>query len=220
MDLKRHREHRRRSRWVEGLFGKNPVMVLGLSLPFAVMVTTTLKSGAAISLLMACSLIPTVLMAALVGNRLPPRFSIILYALFSMCMVMAGMPLIGFISPEVSDALGIFIPVMGINTTMFMLCDRAQARKTSMQHLLADTLSYTGGFALAVCLIAAIREIFGYNTIWGIALKMPIKLAGMQYAFCGFIVTAFLAALWRMGKRLLLRWRIATYAREREVHKV
>ena len=76
MKLEKLKRARRRGRWFDGIFGRNPVLCCGLALPFAVMVTTSLRSSVSISsILLACSLIPTVLLASLVGRFLPRRFS-------------------------------------------------------------------------------------------------------------------------------------------------
>ncbi|MFR9189381.1 MAG: Rnf-Nqr domain containing protein [Anaerotruncus massiliensis (ex Togo et al. 2019)] len=81
MKLEKLKRARRRGRWFDGIFGRNPVLCCGLALPFAVMVTTSLRSSVSISILLACSLIPTVLLASLVGRFLPRWFSPVVYTL-------------------------------------------------------------------------------------------------------------------------------------------
>ena len=211
MKLEGIRRHRKRSRWVEGLFERNPVLVCGLALPFAVMVTNNLKNSVTISILLACSLIPTVLLTALVGQRLPRWLSAPLYALFSMALVVACLPLVAGISPEVGDSLGIYVPILSLNTVMLALCDRYSRPVRRPALALADAVSYSLGFALAMCAVAFLRELFGNNTLWGVPVALPIKLGGLQIAFAGFLLVALLAALLRFLRRALLFWR---YRRE------
>ena len=204
MKLENLRKHRKRSRWVEGVFQKNPILVCGLALPFAVMVTNNLKNSVSISILMACSLIPTVLLASLIGGKLPRRSSWAVYALFSMALVIAFQPLTSIIAPEVGDSLGIYVPILSLNTLMFTLCGRYSLPGHRPVLALVDAVSYSVGFALAMCLLAAIREVLGNNTLWGAAVKLPVRFTGVQISFAGFILVALLAALVQFLRRVVL----------------
>ena len=87
MNLARIRTYRKHSRWSDGLFWKNPVLIGGLALPLAIIVSHNLKSAAAISILMACSLIPTVLFALLIGRRLPQWIASMLYMGMALALI-------------------------------------------------------------------------------------------------------------------------------------
>ena len=202
MKLESCRKHRRRSRWVEGIFQKNPILVCGLALPFAMMVTNNLKNSVSISILMACSLIPTVLLAPLIGGKLPRWLSWAVYALFSMALVIAFQPLTAAIAPEVGDSLGIYVPILSLNTLMFTLCGRYSQPGHRPVLALVDAVGYSAGFALAMCLLAAIRGLLGNNTLWGRAVKLPVRLTGVQIPFAGFILVALLAALLQFLRRV------------------
>lgn len=226
MNLSNLKNHRRRSRWAEGILSKNPVFVLGLALPFAVMITDTLKQAAAISVLFAISLIPSVLLAYLIGKRLPEWVMLITSSLFSMAIIMscvaisspvstlqvvgqaAAVPppeaanvLFPLIDQAMVDPLGIYSSILSVNTVLCFLCRRHARQKQRPILALADGFSYSLGFALALCLIAAVRELLGVNQLWGFHIPFPIRLAGMQMAFSGFIVTALFCALFRAVKR-------------------
>ncbi len=69
---------------------------------------------------------------------------------------------------------------------------------------MVDAVVYSAGFALAMALIACVRELFGSNTIWGIAVKFPIRTRGMQIAFAGFILVALFGALFRSLHRVVI----------------
>ena len=68
MKLEKLKRARRRGRWFDGIFGRNPVLCCGLALPFAVMVTTSLRSSVSSSIRRAGSLLRGVLRGALVGG--------------------------------------------------------------------------------------------------------------------------------------------------------
>lgn len=200
MNLEKLKIHKARSRWLEGIFTQNPVFVRGLALPFAVMITSNLKNGVAVSILMACSLIPCVLLAALVGQRLPKWIILMVCALFSMVIIMAALPLVMPISPEITDSLGIYIPILSLNSIMSFLCLRHRKNVRPLLAL-ADAVSYSVGFAFALCLIASLRELLGANTLWGTPVPLSLKMSGLQFAFSGFIVTALLCAFFQAAGR-------------------
>lgn len=198
------RKRRKRNRWVEGIFSKNPVVVLGLALPFAIMITTNLKNAVALSIILCCTLIPTILLATLIGKYLPKWFASIVYTLFSMTLVIACSPLIQSISPETIDSLGIYIPLVAVNSIFPLLYERYSKENANPIMALADSVTYSLGFSFALCIIATVREFFGNSSLWGISLDLPIKMSGLQIAFSGFILTALFGALVRFIKRMML----------------
>lgn len=204
MNLEKLKIARRRGRWFDGIFSRNPVLCCGLALPFAVMVTTSLRSSVSISILLACSLIPTVLLASLVGRFLPRWFSPVVYTLFSMVVVAACVPLVLPISPEVADSLGIYVPILAANTILLTLCGRYELPVKRPVMALVDAVTYSVGFALAVCLIAFFRELLGSGSLWGVPVPMPFKAEGVQIAFAGYIAVALLSALVRFLRRAVL----------------
>ncbi|WP_160208932.1 Rnf-Nqr domain containing protein [Anaerotruncus colihominis] len=204
MKLERVRAVRKRSRWFDGLLTRNPVLVGGMAIPFAVVITTSLKNSVSISILLACSLIPTVLLASLVGARLPRWGASILYTLFSLALIVACVPLILPISPEVADSLGIFVPLLSVNTLLLTLCGRCAGRRSKPLFALVDAVSYSVGFALVMCLLALLREWFGTGTVWGVLAHAPFTLGGVQMTFAGFILLALLSAAARFLRRAVL----------------
>ena len=160
------------------------MLCCGLALPFAVMVTTSLRSSVSISILLACSLIPTVLLASLVGRFLPRWFSPVVYTLFAMVVVVACVPLILPISPEVADSLGIYVPILSINTILLTLCARYERPADRPVMALVDAAAYSLGFALAMCLLAFFRELLGAGSLWGVPVPLPFKAEGVQIEMC------------------------------------
>lgn len=202
MKLEKLRIYRARNRWLEGVFSRNPVFVRGLALPFAIMITSDLRQGAVVSLLSACSLIPCILLACSVGRRLPKWIMLAVCALLTMTIVMALLPVVSTLLPGITDSLGIYVPILSLNSMMSFLCLRHRQDLRPVLAL-ADAVTYSVGFAFALCLIAFLRELFGANTVWGIPVQLPVKMAGLQIAFAGFLVTALLCAFFRAAGRCI-----------------
>lgn len=196
--LKNYKKH---SRWSEGIFRKNPILMLGLALPFAVMVTDSLKNAVSVSILLTCSLIPCVLLASLIGNRIPKWAAMPLYALLSLVLVCACIPMIRSIAPAATGSLGIYIPIISVNTLMFSLCDRYSTDQAHPGMALVDAVFYSVGFTFAMVLIACVREWAGNGSLWGYAMPYFYRIRGMQYVFSGFLVTGFFAALFQLCHR-------------------
>lgn len=206
MNLKNIKLQRERSRLLEGICTKNPIFVRGLALPFAVMITTNLKNAVALSILFACSLIPCVLLCSLLHQRLPKWGTLMVCSLLTMLLIMSAIPLVVPIAPEITDSLGIYVPILAVNSVLSFLCLRHRKNKNIL-FALTDSVCYSVGFALALCLISALRELGGSNTLWGISMHLPIKMSGLQVAFSGFIVTAFLCALFQAVGRCVRGYR-------------
>ena len=121
---------------------------------------------------------------------------------YSLLLSLCLQPLTAAIAPEVGDSLGIYVPILSLNTLMLTLCGRYSQPGHRPVLALVDAVGYSAGFALAMCLLAAIRELLGNNTLWGRAVKLPVRLTGVQIPFAGFILVALLAALLQFLRRV------------------
>ena len=137
MKLERVRAVRKRSRWFDGLLTHNPVLVGGMAIPFAVVITTSLKNSVSISILLT-------------------------------------------------------------------LCGRYADSRRKPVFALVDAVSYSAGFALIMCLLALLREWLGTGHIWGVPVRAPFTLSGIQITFTGFILLALLSAAARFLRRAAL----------------
>ncbi|MFR9189382.1 MAG: Rnf-Nqr domain containing protein [Anaerotruncus massiliensis (ex Togo et al. 2019)] len=90
------------------------------------------------------------------------------------------MPLILPISPEVADSLGIYVPILSINTILLTLCARYERPADRPVMALVDAAAYSLGFALAMCLIAFFRELLGAGSLWWVPVPLPFKAEGVN----------------------------------------
>lgn len=201
MNTKKRKSHRKRSRWAEGIFSRNPIFIRGLALPFAIMMTASLKTAAAISILQACSLLPTLMLIWLVGRYLPRWATLSVAAIFSMVVTLACMPLARFVSPTIYDQLGIYIPILSVNSLLGALCCRHSAPDAPPLPVLADAACYSIGFTLALAIMAAIRELIAYGTLWNLSIALPFRMPGLSMAFSGFLLIGLFGALFRAVSR-------------------
>lgn len=190
-----------------GIFSNNPVLALGLALPFAIVPTTSLKSGAAISLIVtAATALPT-LLAPILWRKRPLWLRAVASVMSSMAAVMLASLLLRP-WPLLMDSLGSYISLAAVNTLMFQMA--VMEPRKCVSTALLDTLRMCLGFALVVCSVSALREILSSRTIWGVEWSLyPIGIDGVTLPYFGFILLGFLSALFRSLDRWIKRSMLA-----------
>lgn len=198
MRLEKLRSSNQINRRFRGLLYQNPVLYGGLALPFAISAAFSLQNGVALSILMAMTTLPVLLVASLLQRRIPRPYRIILYAFIAMGMLFPARMVIAPIAQNIFDSLGLYFTIMAVNTLMFF---RAEEYAVSHKFYLAlfDGLNHVLGFSLVVCILGAVRELFGSGTLWGEPVDfVTVRAQGLLVPFSGFILLAFLAALSRV----------------------
>ena len=125
MTLKHVRAYRQRLERTSGIFQNNPVTVLGLGLPFAVIASTSLKRGA----LMSGFVFAAAIVGFLVSRMLRPlseTWRVILTCLVCVCataaVVMSGL------FPILFDHLGVYLPLAAANMMLLTIIRPAEEK--------------------------------------------------------------------------------------------
>jgi len=151
----------------KGLLEQNAIFVLAVGLCPALAVTTDLKNavamGAAVIVVLTCSNTIISLLRRLIPREIRiPCFIVIIASFVTMIEIVfkAKLP------PKINASLGIFIPLIVVNC---IILHRAEsfAYKNGVLRSVFDGLGTGIGFALAICLVAAVRESLGNGTLWG-----------------------------------------------------
>ncbi len=199
MNLKPIRKYRRRLKKTSGLIKNNPVVALGMALPFVIVPTLNLKSGLLISVFILAATVPAATLAPALHKKLPTPYQVPCYALLAMLGVIAAQLLLRR-QAVLLDSLGLYIPLAAVNSIMLDLAI-VHPRPTP-QRGLYDAIVVCLGFALVACGIGAVREVLGSRTIWGVPFGLyPIRMVGVTLPFFGFILLGFLNALCRSVDR-------------------
>ena len=91
--------------------------------------------------------------------------------------------------PSLYNSLGVFLPLITTNCAVLGTALTNVQKEYSLLYGVVNGFSTAGGFAIAICILAGIREKMRYNDIPKAFQGMPIVLvtAGlMAIAFCGF----------------------------------
>ncbi len=197
----------------KGILRENPVFVVLLGLCPALGVTTRVQNAAALGLgvvfVLAASSFVVSLLRYFIPERVRVPANLVVVATFTTLLDL----LLQAYAPTVSRNLGIFVPLIAVNCLILGRA-KAFAREHFAVFSLLDGLGHGLGFALALILIALVREVLGNGTITlfpfgkfdGIVdvpwlSSSPIRIFGLSAG--AFIVVGYLKALFDIaGKRL------------------
>ncbi|HBN97483.1 MAG TPA: hypothetical protein DDZ66_14420 [Firmicutes bacterium] len=177
----------------EGLFKKNPVLVLAMGLVPAVAITTTALNGLILGISITFVLLASSIINFVVIPLLPSSSRLAMRALILIVLVVALYGVILHTRPGLVAGLGIFFP--------FMVADAFRLQNSEDQptfgQVVLEALGQGLGFIWALVLIGVIRELLGFGSIFGkeiiSAVLRPMSLA--KGVPGGLIIVGLLLAL-------------------------
>lgn len=152
-----------------GLIDENPIFVQVIGMCPTLAVTTSAINGLGMGLsttaVLVCSNIVIAMMRKIIPSKIRIPAFIVVIATF---VTIIGMLLKAYI-PSLDNALGLFIPLIVVNC---LILGRAEsfASKNKTLESAADGLGMGLGFTLSLTVLAAIREILGNGSLFGINL--------------------------------------------------
>lgn len=207
---------------------KNPVMLLGVSLPFVIATAISLKSAAAMSMEMLAINLVTAFVAFLTANRLAFWIRAVVHVGSATVAMMAVRALITLLLPEVAGTLGTYIYLMALNGMALLHAELAQggepaeagirgagkpppekrkgSRLSSLGGWLRSALVHTLVFACMMLAVSLPREYLGNGTLWGRPVPVPFRMPGMLLPFFGFIAVGFLLAAIKFLTKKITVW--------------
>ncbi|MBP0963404.1 MAG: hypothetical protein J6Q99_03830 [Oscillospiraceae bacterium] len=199
MKLTRNRKMHRFFRATEGIFGRNVVLISGFMLPYIVMPAVSLKTAVALTVAMLFTVLLGVLAARLVSKQNDwVRYIVVTLA------ALGGVALSRFalrlISTEIFDSLGIYLPLMAVNSIV-VLYAALRADRDNLPSALIRGLSAVVGFGLVACAVGALRELLLTGAVWGVPVT-TLSFPAAGTVFFGFILLAFFSAAVQALRRL------------------
>ena len=182
--------------FLNGLITENPTFVLMLGMCPTLGVTTAAMNGIGMGLATTAVLICANLLISLLRNIISERIRIPAFIVVIASFVSIVEMLLKAYLPDLSDALGVYIPLIVVNCIIFARAE-AFAFKNGPVASLADGLGMGLGFTCAITILSAIRELLGSGTIFGAQL-MPESyepMAIMLQVPGGFITLGLLLIL-------------------------
>jgi electron transport complex protein RnfE len=155
-----------------GIAAENPVLVQMLGMCPTMAVTNVLANGIAMGVATTFVLVGSGLFVSLFRKYIAHEVRITSYILIIATFVTLADLLLAASFPEISKALGPFIPLIVANC---LLLGRAEAfaAKVGPVRAVADGMGMGLGFTFALAAMSAIRELLGRGALFGIDILGP-----------------------------------------------
>lgn len=155
--------------FLNGLLNENPTFVLLLGMCPTLAVTTSAINGVGMGLSTTLVLIFSNLFISVLRKFIPDKVRIAAYVVIIAGFVTVVEMLLKAYALSVSNALGIYIPLIVVNC---IILGRAEAFASKNNVLLSavDGLGMGLGFTCALTIIGSIREILGNGSLFGFNL--------------------------------------------------
>ena len=184
-----------------GILKENPTFVLMLGMCPTLAVTTSASNGLGMGLTTTAVLALSNLFISLIRKIIPDKVRIPAFIVVVAAFVTIVQMLLQAYLPDLNKSLGLYIPLIVVNCIILGRAE-AFAYKNGPIISLFDGLGMGLGFTFGLTCIAAVREIVGAGTIFGLTI-MPASyepMAIFTLAPGAFFVLALLTALQNVFK--------------------
>jgi Na+-translocating ferredoxin:NAD+ oxidoreductase subunit E len=182
--------------FTKGFIKENPVLILLLGLCPALGVSTSAINGLGMGLATTFVLVSSNLVVSLVKNFIPDKVRIPSFiVIIASFVTVVELVMQGFV-PALFDQLGLFIPLIVVNCIVLGRAE-AFASKNTVKSSVIDGLGMGLGFAFALTMLGAVREILGSGAIFNIKLIPGDMMLVFVLAPGAFIALGYMIALTR-----------------------
>ena len=206
----------------EGLLTKNPVTAQLLGMCSTMAITTSLFNGIGMGVAVTVILICSNMLISALRKVIPSQIRIAAYITIIAGFVTIVDLLIQAFLPDLSESLGVFIPLIVVNCIILGRAE-AFASKNKVLPSAVDGLTQGIGYTVALVIICLIRELLGAGTFGGGLLNggegiriIPEGYPAMQLVMPvgGFLVLGFVIA----GSQYLM-WKMELKKKDKEAAK-
>jgi len=180
--------------FTKGFFKENPVFVLVLGMCPTLGVTSSAINGLGMGLATTFVLVMSNFVVSLVKNAIPDKVRIPSFIVIIASFVTIVELTMQAFTPELFNALGIFIPLIVVNCIVLGRAE-AFASKNTVYSSLIDGLGMGLGFAMALTILGSVREILGAGSIFGYKFIQGDGILVFILAPGAFIALGYLIAI-------------------------
>lgn len=152
-----------------GITTENPTFIQLLGMCPTLAVTTSLINAIGMGLSATFVLVFSNLVISLIRKFIPSKIRIASYIVVIAAFVSVIEMLLKAYLPSISDALGLFIPLITVNCIILARAESFASKNKPIPSIF-DGLGMGLGFTLGLSILGSIREILGAGTILGISL--------------------------------------------------
>lgn len=180
--------------FLAGIITENPVFVSLLGMCPTLATTKSIEAALGMGLLVILTLMGSNVLISLLRKVIPGEVKIPCYIVIIATFVTIIKMLCQALVPALYDSLGVFISLIVVNC---IILGRAEsfASKNGPGASFIDACGQGLGFTMAICIIAAIREILGTGAItigeyFPIGTKIVFQIVPSQFAISLFVQSA------------------------------
>lgn len=153
----------------EGLWANNPITRMALGFCSTLAVTNLVKNTLVMCVSVTLVLVLNSVIISALRSRIPDRARMIAYMLITATLVKGIDFFLKLYLPDISEALGAYVALIITNCIIMGRAEAFAAGNTVVSSGI-DALSTGLGYSLSLLIIAIIREILGFGTIWGVEI--------------------------------------------------
>jgi electron transport complex protein RnfE len=157
---------------IKGFWKENPVFIQLLGLCPALAVTNSAINGVAMGGATAFVLLGSSLLISSLRNVIPKQVRITSFIIVIATFVTVADLSLQALAPGVHKELGAFVALIVVNC-LILGRQEAFASRNRLRPALADAAGMASGFAIALIMLGAIREVLGNGTLFGVDLFGP-----------------------------------------------
>jgi len=191
----------------QNIIKDNPVFVLLLGFSPMLAITTNVISALGLGLATGVVLVLSLSFFAFLQKFIPDNMQFLIFIIITTGLVSIADMLMKVWFPTLSENLGIFVPLMVVNSILLYSFDFSGGESSWLGKIL-KTIGIALGFILALFILAALREIIGAGTFANIILfngfvPLPIIILppgaflsfGLVISFFSFLPNKYLGVL-------------------------
>ena len=181
--------------FTNGILKENPIFVLLLGMCPTLGTTTSAENGLGMGLATTFVLICSNVVISRLKNLVPDKVRIPAFIVVIATFVTIVQMLMEAYLPALFDSLGLFIPLIVVNCIVLGRAEAFAAKNNVLKSLL-DGAGMGLGFAFALTLLGAVRELFGTGMIFNIAIY-PEEYGMLVFVLApgAFIALGYLIAI-------------------------
>ncbi len=180
--------------FTKGFFSENAVFVMLLGLCPTLGTTTSAINGLGMGLATTFVLVMSNIVVSLVKRQIPDKVRIPSFiVIIASFVTIVELSMQAFV-PDLYAVLGLFIPLIVVNCLILGRAEAFASKNNTLDSVL-DGLGMGLGFAMALTMLGAVREILGSGSIFNIRIYEGDGALVFVLAPGAFIVLGYLIAL-------------------------
>ena len=178
----------------KGIVTNNALLFQIMGVCPVVAIALSVRTAAVVAVINALELVIIELLTCLFFKKLKRYIRVLIYAVLGFAVNLPLFILLGRFEPGMADNLGIFLPLLAVNSVIAVKCETF-AVKNTVRDTAFDSIATALGYGIVTVLVGAAREVLGSGTFFGKSVGLPYSAEAFLMPFGGFLILGFLAAL-------------------------